>query len=48
MPGKPSEDDRKKFKFDPKNFLNKIVTPWYRLNGQISYYSVAEVNKYKF
>lgn len=39
---KPTDEERKKFKFEADAFYDTVVVPWYR-PPSVSYYYVAEV-----
>ncbi|KAF1760045.1 hypothetical protein GCK72_008291 [Caenorhabditis remanei] len=43
MPRVPTDDVRRKYKFDAENYKDAIVMPWYRNVEQPAFYYVAEV-----
>ncbi|EGT48937.1 CBN-DCR-1 protein [Caenorhabditis brenneri] len=43
MPRVPTDEVRRKFKFDPENYKDAVVMPWYRNMEQPAFYYVAEI-----
>ncbi|CAK5036675.1 unnamed protein product [Meloidogyne enterolobii] len=42
-PTTPSDEIRKQFSFEESNYLNSVVSPWYRSEDQSAFYYVAEI-----
>uniref|UniRef100_A0A914KI95 Uncharacterized protein n=2 Tax=Meloidogyne incognita TaxID=6306 RepID=A0A914KI95_MELIC len=42
-PTTPSDEIRKQFSFEESNYLNAVVSPWYRSEDQSAFYYVAEI-----